>query len=70
MSRCIFNLSLFSDDLEPAYVINPGEIATRNNATLLQKYFDDPFMSPYLADDQTLADLPPIHIVVRVSFTS
>ncbi|XP_063682103.1 uncharacterized protein LOC134816972 isoform X2 [Bolinopsis microptera] len=48
---------------EPAYVINPGEIATRKNATLLQKYFDDPFMSPYLADPETLAALPPIHVV-------
>ncbi|KAL5253883.1 hypothetical protein ACHWQZ_G013595 [Mnemiopsis leidyi] len=48
---------------EPAYVINPGEIATRKNATLLQKYFDDPFMSPYLADQDTLAALPPIHVV-------
>jgi len=53
---------------EPAYIINPGEIATRKNATLLQKYFDDPFMSPYLADPETLAALPPIHVVVRIRF--
>jgi len=55
-----FSLAVFP---EPAYIINPGEIATRQNITLLQKYFDDPFMSPYLATEEMLQGLPPVHII-------